>query len=52
MEKAQQARRENDIGAAKDAASLKATSLIQEYMDKKYVQNDSLNGKTTGQYVA
>ena len=52
MEKAQQARRENDIGAAKDAASLKATNLIQEFMDRKYVQNDSLNGKTTGQYVA
>ena len=52
MEKAQQARKENDIGAAKDAASLKATNLIQEYMDKKYVQNDSLNGKTAGQYVA
>ena len=38
MEKAQQAREENDKGAMKDSASLLATNYIQEYMDKRYVQ--------------
>ncbi|MBR0351240.1 MAG: leucine-rich repeat domain-containing protein [Clostridia bacterium] len=38
MEKAQQARNENDKGAMKDSASLLATNYIQEYMEKRYVQ--------------
>ena len=54
MEKAQGARTKNDEGAMKDAASLKATNLIQEYMDKKYVSNQSLGTGivTAGDYVA
>ena len=54
MEKAQQARDENDKGAMKDSATLKATNLIQEYMDKKYVSNQSLGTGvvTAGDYVA
>ena len=52
--KAVQARTENDKGAMKDAAALKATNLIQEYMDKKYVSNQSLGTGivTAGDYVA
>ena len=53
MEKAKEAKTETDIAHAKDAASLRATAYIQEYMEKRYVQNDStLNNKTTGEYVA
>ena len=39
MEKAKQAKEENDIANAKDEAVLLATKYIQEYYDKRYVQN-------------
>ena len=52
--KAVEARAENDKGAMKDAAALKAVSLVQEYMDKKYVTKQSLGDGivTAGDYVA
>ena len=52
--KAVEARQKNEEGAMKDAAALKATNLIQEYMDKKYVSNQSLGTGivTAGDYVA
>ncbi len=39
-EKAAEAKIENDKGAMKDAATLVATKYVQEYYEKKYVQND------------
>ena len=52
--KAVEAREENDKGAMKDAAALKATNLIQEYMEKKYISKQSLGTGivTAGDYVA
>lgn len=53
MDKAKQAKDETSISEAKEAAILKATEFIQDYMDKRYVQNDqTVTGKTIGQYVA
>ena len=54
MDKAQQARTENDKGAMKDSASLLATNYIQEYYDRVYVQNDGTfktNYPTAGAYA-
>lgn len=54
MDKAKQAKNETEIAHAKDAASLRATTYIQEFMEKKYVQNDSSvqNVQNAGDYVA
>lgn len=51
--KASQASQKDDIGAAKDAASLKSVQYNQEFMDKKYLQNDdSIYDKSIGAYIA
>ena len=55
MDKAKQAKNETSISEAKEAAILKATSLIQDYMDRRYVKNEANFATTypkTGNYVA
>ena len=55
MDKAKQAKDETSISEAKEAAILKATSLIQDYMDRRYVKNEANFATTypkTGNYVA
>ena len=55
MDKAKQAKDETSISEAKEAAILKATALIQDYMDRRYVKNEANFATTypkTGNYVA
>lgn len=55
MDKAKQAKNETSISEAKEAAILKATALIQDYMDRRYVKNEANFATTypkTGNYVA
>lgn len=55
MDKAKQAKDETSISEAKEAAILKATALIQDYMDRRYVKNEANFAKKypkTGNYVA
>ena len=52
-QKAADARMENDKGAARDAATIKAAEYVQKYYDEKHVQgNEELIGMTAGEYVA
>lgn len=52
-EKAAQSRIENDKGAARDAATIKAVEYVQEYYDQKHVQgSEGLLNMTEGKYVA
>ena len=52
-QKAADARMENDKGAARDAATIKAAEYVQKYYDEKNVQgNEELVNITAGEYVA
>ena len=54
-QKAAEAKRANEIGAAKDEATMLASNYVQEYMEKKYVQNirtEEALPEIVGDYVA